>query len=68
MKILGSYVDDIDRSMKLFADGHFDAQPKELRRDYKRGDLDRPIQQFNEGIEQINDVEHQKGNQNVSSR
>ena len=28
IRILGSYVDDIDRSMKLFADGHFDAQPE----------------------------------------
>ena len=28
IRILGSYVDDIDRSMKLFADGHFDVQPE----------------------------------------
>ena len=28
IRILGSYVEDIDRSMKLFADGHFDAQPE----------------------------------------
>ena len=26
--ILGTYVDDIDRAMKLFADGHFDVQPE----------------------------------------
>ena len=35
IRILGSYVDDIDRSMKLFADGHFDAQPEvEWRGDF----------------------------------
>ena len=28
IRILGSYVDDIDRAMKLFADGHFDVQPE----------------------------------------
>ena len=27
IRILGSYVDDIDRAMKLFAEGHFDLQP-----------------------------------------
>ena len=35
IRILGSYVDDIDRAMKLFADGHFDAQPEvEWRGDF----------------------------------
>ena len=35
IRILGSYVEDIDRSMKLFADGHFDAQPEvEWRGDF----------------------------------
>ena len=28
IRILGSYVDDIDRAMKLFAEGHFDVQPE----------------------------------------
>lgn len=28
IRILGSYVDDIDRSMKLFSEGNFDAQPE----------------------------------------
>ena len=28
IRILGSYVDDIDRAMKLFAEGNFDVQPE----------------------------------------
>ena len=27
IRILGSYVDDIDRAMKLFSEGNFDVQP-----------------------------------------
>ena len=35
VRILGSYVDDIDRSMKLFAEGNFDVQPEvEWRGDF----------------------------------
>ena len=28
IRILGSYVDDIDRAMKLFAEGNFDVKPE----------------------------------------
>ena len=28
IRILGSYVDDIGRSMKMFAEGNFDVQPE----------------------------------------
>ena len=28
IRILGTYVDDIDRSMKLFSEGNFDVQPE----------------------------------------
>lgn len=35
IRILGSYVDDIDRSMKLFSEGNFDVQPEvEWRGDF----------------------------------
>ena len=35
VRILGSYVDDIDRSMKLFSEGNFDVQPEvEWRGDF----------------------------------
>lgn len=35
IRILGSYVDDIDRAMKLFAEGNFDVKPEvEWRGDF----------------------------------
>ena len=61
IRILGSYVDDIDRSMKLFADGHFDAQPEVEW----RGDFVGILQSFMEFEKSM--AVTIKGIQNVSS-
>ena len=61
IRILGSYVDDIDRAMKLFAAGNFDVKPEvEWRGDFV-GILD-SFMQFEESM-----GETIKGIQNVSN-
>ena len=61
IRILGSYVDDIDRAMKLFAEGNFDVKPEvEWRGDFV-GILD-SFMQFEKSM-----GETIKGIQNVSN-
>ena len=61
IRILGSYVDDIGRAMKMFADGNFDVQPEvEWRGDFV--DILNSFMVFEDSM-----AETIKGIQNVSS-